>query len=323
MLSISQARLSQMRIDLGINRYQEKGREIPVKRCWHYSSDGHAVSQLFYDDTDFTDGMNRVFIVLQKYDVIILAFVLMDNHIHFILYGEREECDRFIREYLRRTAMSISDRHNEPHPLSGLPVSCQKINSQSYLKTAICYVLKNPTSAGMPFNFYDYPWSSGALYFRRQAEVSWCSPSWLVGLEDCSYGEMAFREKREWLKTHDEIPETIGTHGKLVFPGEYVATVIVEELFRTTRNFSYHIGKSNEETEMKSDSLALLTIPWKELRSHRDELCMEMYNVDSFRSLDTGRRLKLGKRIRSQYGCSKKQVAKPVGLVYEEIVDLL
>ena len=324
MLYLSQETITQLRTDLGINLYKEKGSEIPVKRCWHYSTDGRSVNQIFYDDDDFTDGMNRIYIVLKKYHVTILAFVLMDNHMHFILHGDKEDCDRFIREYLRRTAMSISKRHHEPHPLAGLPVSCQKIDDQRYLKTAICYVLKNPTKAGLEFIYCDYPWSSGPLYFRDHGKTKWSSPLWSCGgIDDSLCNTLVYREKRAWLKSHEVVIENTGVCDELIFPGEYVAAGIVEELFRTARNFSYFIGRNSEDVEMRSETLALLTIPWKELRAHRDTLCIEMFNTRSFRHLDTASRLQLGKAICAKYNCSKKQVSKLVGLVYNEVKDIL
>ena len=77
--------LKKMASDLGLDAPFVKGSVRSVRNCWHFSTDGNAVDVMFYDDTDFRNGMNRIFIVVDAYDVVILAFSLMDTHIHFIL----------------------------------------------------------------------------------------------------------------------------------------------------------------------------------------------------------------------------------------------
>ena len=97
----------QIESDLGLNRPFVKGQDIPVKNCWHFSTDGNAVDEIFYCETDFVDGMNRIWIVSRKYNVIILAFSLMDTHVHFVLYGTLEECRRFMHEYRKLVCNEI------------------------------------------------------------------------------------------------------------------------------------------------------------------------------------------------------------------------
>ena len=82
----------QLVTDLGLNRPFVKGQTIPINNCWHFSTDGNAIDCLFYDDGDFIAGMNRIYITVRGYNVIILAFSLMDTHVHFVLYGEFDEC---------------------------------------------------------------------------------------------------------------------------------------------------------------------------------------------------------------------------------------
>ena len=91
-MKLDQKLLAQIVSDLGLDLPFVKGRRITIKNCWHFSTDGNAVDSMFYDDDDFIAGMNRVFIVVRGYNVVILAFSLMDTHLHFILYGTFEEC---------------------------------------------------------------------------------------------------------------------------------------------------------------------------------------------------------------------------------------
>ena len=85
-MKIDQKLLRQIISDLGLNLAFVKGQDIRIRNCWHFSTDGNAVDMLFYDELDFIAGMNRIYVTVKGYRVIILAFSLMDTNIHFILY---------------------------------------------------------------------------------------------------------------------------------------------------------------------------------------------------------------------------------------------
>ena len=124
--------------DLGIGFPFVKGQDIPVHNCWHFSTDGSFAEVLFRDQTDFVNAMNRLYLLSRKYKLVILAFCLMDNHIHLILYGELEECNRFVHEFVRLTSADIALRHELRRELHSLPIHYQKITDDTYLKRAIC-----------------------------------------------------------------------------------------------------------------------------------------------------------------------------------------
>lgn len=98
--------------DLAIGLPFVKGQNLPVRNCWHFSTDGTVQDVLFRDEEDFILAMNRIYLVVRKYPVVILAFCLMDNHIHFILYGDFDACNRL--------SMNTSGRFQWSFP-SGMP----------------------------------------------------------------------------------------------------------------------------------------------------------------------------------------------------------
>jgi len=52
--------------DLGLNTPYTKGQNIPVRNCWHFSTNGNLVDYLFRDEEDFIAGTNRIFVLLPK-----------------------------------------------------------------------------------------------------------------------------------------------------------------------------------------------------------------------------------------------------------------
>ena len=209
--------------DLGINAQFNKGQIIPVRNCWHFSTDGNLVDFLFQDDEDFIAGMNRIYVLERKYRIVILCFVLMDTHVHFIIWGKFRDCERFIHEYLKLTSMWIARKYGERHKLEKLFPDYQVIDNDRYLKTAICYVLKNAPVGGIAFNALEYPWSSASLYFKRKGY--WTSVDYESALT--SSKNLTVREIRRLLKTKEIPDEPFNLIGPLVFPGEYIAVETV------------------------------------------------------------------------------------------------
>ena len=159
-MRLSEELRHRVREDLGLLAPFSRGQDITIRNCWHFSTDGNFSSVLFQDETDFIDGMNRVCIVSMKHKVVILAFVLMDNHLHFILHGDLTECIIFMQDYIRRTSVAFHQRHGVSHIFKGVPVNHQAVTTDRYLKTAICYVFKNPPCAGTRFMGWNYPWGA-------------------------------------------------------------------------------------------------------------------------------------------------------------------
>ena len=108
----------------------------------------------FYEDADFISGMNRVYVTLKSYRIVILAFSLMDNHLHFVLYGDFDECNRFMHDYVRRTSRHIAITHGDNHKMDGVPkerthrrYSLQRLGLSLVQRSAL---LQAPRPLGLP-----------------------------------------------------------------------------------------------------------------------------------------------------------------------------
>jgi len=309
--------------DLGLNVPYLKGQPpTSIRRCWHFSTDGTNVESMFYDNEDFISGMNRNFKLSLKYRVLILAFALMDTHIHYILYGEYDECNRFIHEYVRLTSYEISLRHSDRQRLRDIMINHRAIDTDVYLKTSIAYVLRNPVAAGLGFTFYDYPWSSGSLYFRQAC--LWTSPCW-YWIKPKDIGTMGQIKYRKLFSTHDKIAcNDIKVADGLIFPGEYVAVELVERIFKTPKSFNYFMGQNKDiEIEAEGGAISRLSIPIYELRQNRDEECQRLFGVSGIRMLNTQQRVKLARVLKFKYNCSNKQILRVCGLSANDAGNLI
>ena len=264
---------SEISSDLRLGLTVAKGQSVSIKNCWHFYTAGDSVDVIFHDDNEFLDGMNRILPVVACYDVLILAFVLMDTHVHFVLYGDFDSCNRF----------------------------------------------KNPVSAGLPYNPWDYPWSSGPLYFRHSN--SWTSPKWMLGMD---YMVQKVDEIRQLAKSRVKIKLGIRVVDGLILPSQYVAVDVVEKLFRSHKAFNFFMSISKDiDVESRGGAISHLTVPLSEMRDNRRMISQEMFGVTELRGLSMRQRVQLARRLKAQYNCSPKQIAKLCGLVYNEVIDLL
>ena len=84
---------------------------------FHICTDGNAVPWIFQDDEDFIAGVNRIGICSVTSETDTIAYTLMDNHGHFIMYGTLLSCKRFINTYKCLTGKHISRKYKIIDPL--------------------------------------------------------------------------------------------------------------------------------------------------------------------------------------------------------------
>jgi hypothetical protein len=135
---------------------------------------------------------------------------------------------------------------------------------------------------------------------------------------------MTYRQKRAILNTKNDNIQDASVIGKIIFPGEYVAYELVENIFKSVKSFNWFMCISKEEDiESRGGSISRLTIPIQEMRQHRNAICQELFGCNTVRTLDTTQRIKLARIIRSRYNSSLKQIARLCGLVFDELKGIM
>jgi putative transposase len=100
----------------------------------------------------------------QKYEVKVLAYCLMTNHIHLVLTPSTAEG---LQQVLKPLHMRYSQRVNRARGWQGHLWQGRFFSSalaEAYLWAAIGYVERNPVRAGMVVKAQEYPWSSAAAH---------------------------------------------------------------------------------------------------------------------------------------------------------------
>lgn len=295
---------------------QEKGRitgrineERDMKKAdsaayYHVCTDGNALDWMFWDRSDFIAGVNRIGICALETGILVFAFVLMDNHVHFVLYGTIQQCKKFITKYKMLTGKWISSRWGIPHHLKHLPSQLILITDEEQLLETIAYIDRNSIVAGFGLLPGEYPWGSARSLFRDRA----------TSKDACALSEMSQIEVRQLLGTWSSLPgEWKVDPDGMILPECFLEIDKVERLFRTPVRYLYHLSKKLEgKIEMLSGTKAF--IPDKELRPITESLSKELFGTSDVRTLDVNSRIALARKLRYDYASTLKQISRMVHL---------
>ena len=74
------------------------------KGCYHLSSSHLEKQTIFRYDDDFIFGVNSLALLLTLFDIRLIAYCLMDNHLHLLLSGRLKACLGYYDRIVHRIA---------------------------------------------------------------------------------------------------------------------------------------------------------------------------------------------------------------------------
>ena len=281
------------------------------KHYYHCASKGLDAGILFASRTQFVAGMNRVGMCLQAVPgIIIFCFVLMDNHVHFILYGTEEECRQFMAQYKKLTCIYFVNATGRK--LSDFEYDCWIIHNKEKLQEKICYVLRNPLVAGMKTLPTNYAWGSGPLMFTGERDSRFHP-----------LGETSEYARRKLFGTKQNIPSDwlVNDEGML-WPGSYVDIQRAEAAFGSAAKFLYELNKKNEDLinqEMYGDSISLHDA---DAAAILEKTAEDMFGSGCIDYLSLEERLELIRTVNRTRGTDIKQLGRILHIKYQDLAKI-
>ena len=273
---------------------------------FHVCTDGSAVPWMFQDDRDFVAGVNRIAICHFMVGVSVIAYVLMDTHVHFVLYGTILQCKEFINLYKRLTGKWIRGRYGVSDPLRLLPTEVMLIDSEERLLNTLAYLDRNSSVAGYKYLPGEYPWGSARYMFRHFPDGQFVRP----------LASLTKRARRKQLNTRVSLPDDwlIDDSG-MICPLSFLDVRKLESYFKSPMRYSYFLAKKLEGVvEQEFIHSQKMFIPDKEMRPIVRQLAKELYGADDVRELDFNMRLTMARKLRYGYASTLKQISRMVHL---------
>ena len=134
--------------------------------------------------------------VASNYELKIMAFCLMPNHVHLLLQTATANLREAMRDLFSRYARLFNKKYERKGHLFGGPYRQAVCLDESYLLAASLYIHLNPVKAGLTSNPLSHRWSSVGLYSKDTARQSFVQPAPILSLlsPDMSEGRKRYCE---------------------------------------------------------------------------------------------------------------------------------
>ena len=286
-----------------------------MKRLYLVSTEHLENGLWFRDEEDFRVAMNYVAIQAAWYpEVVVLTFILMSNHAHFVLKGSREGVVAFINRFKHRYSIYYGKKYLVKEFLRGNGLDIRQILTDNEgLEKAIAYVHMNCVAAGICAHPSQYEWGSGNSYF------SYTKPS-----RRC-LKELTGRELTRLMHSRcHPFPDDwiLGDEG-YILPESYVDVLTVESVFRTPQRMNFFLRNSSRARKKLESDVSAPAFRDQTIVSALPDLCRSLFQKGTVAELLVEELSELARQIRFRFCSDATQIARVCGISYSDVAKLL
>ena len=306
--------------------------------------------------------MNYVAAQAYKAGLFVLAFILMSNHLHFVVAGTRAQVDRFIDSLKGAYSRYMWDKYGVHEVLRRKKQDIRKLQAyDESLERAVAYVQMNSVEANICANSSDYPWGTGASFFRfsgvERTSVPAaggdrvCGSATGVGRAsgsaagvgrasgsaagagrapelrpgDRRLGDLSARERFRLLHTKMDLPsDWIICGDGYIVPECYVKVDWVEKLYRTPKRMIFFLQNSSKaKKRLATREDCSPSFRDQVILASLPDLCRSLFGKPSVEDLNEEQLSELMRQLRYRFSSNVNQIARVTGLTYERAAMLL
>lgn len=283
-----------------------------MKRFFLITTD-HLEDRLWFrDEEDFRAAMNYVAIAAFLSGVIIMAFILMSNHVHFVVECIRESAEKFINTLKRLYAAYYRRKYGVSELLRRSGVDIKEVSKDDEsLERAIAYVMMNSVAANICLDPSGYPWGTGNSFFNDNH------------FPGRSLGDLSGRAQTRLLKSNVKLPENYRVApGGYILPESYVSVKGVEALFRTPKRLGFFLRTSSKARARLEGGVAP-SFRDQNILSSCVDLCHSLFRVNGIGDLGIEQKGELLRQLVRRFSADLNQISRVTGIPYEEAARLL
>ena len=143
-------------------------RQLRIKgeyNTYHITQRGNEKKDIFLSDEDRLRYLSILNNMKSKYDFIIEAYCLMNNHVHLLIYDNGKDVSQIIKSINISYVYYFNSKYERVGHLFQERFGSEIIKDDKYLLAASAYIHNNPVRAGFVKYPQDYLWSSAKRYF--------------------------------------------------------------------------------------------------------------------------------------------------------------
>ena len=268
-----------------------------------FTSNHQEKQRIFRSEADFIYGVNTLAIGTRKFQVIILCYTLMDNHLHILVKGSAENCAAFFKWVLHRLSLMLKSRYGISGLLKVNDTDVQVVTDNNMLMNEVAYLLRNAYKARMASPL-SYPWAPFEVFFNP----------YLDRLKGDRFRSADFA--RQILGTHADIPPEWEHLNGRILNKCFVDFRSVEEMFGNSVIFFDRVRKYDTESIIAQAHGVeeQLTFTDSEMQEKVQVVCQKEWHVDSPHQLGRKDLLQLARTLARRFAAPKKQIVRLLGI---------
>lgn len=245
--------------------------------------------------------MNAVaFAALLFPDVRIFTFVIMDNHFHFAIAGEKSEIKLLLRALVNKLASlpSLAVARND---IRKLDFKFFDIGSLDNMRNVVAYINRNGAVVNPNESVYTYKWGANRFFFNREAHLRHA---------ECRR-KASCREKRGMFRSARFDTTDILLVDGYVSPLFYCRIEEGESFFRNGRHYFYSVSRNIESSKDIAKTVGeCMFYTDEDLLSHIVAECSRKYGSPNVRTLPGEAKVELAKELHFDFNASNKQICR-------------
>ncbi len=293
----------------------------------------------FRDDDDFATGMNYMAIQAALVpEVVVLAFILMSNHVHFVLSGTRQEVETFVNSFKGRYSHYLSGKYDITEFLRRNKLDIKEISEveAEALERTIAYVQMNCVAASICLYPGQYPWGTGSTFFQTEwtgmptgsgAPQSAGSGFRLAANKHRLLRDLSGRERIRLMHSRAALKlpgEWLLSERGFVLPESYVDVNHVESVFRSPKRMQYFLNSSSKARKrLEAEDERLPAFRDQVILSAMPDLLQSLFQKSAFGALTAEEQAETLRQVRFRFGAGMHQAARVCGISYADAARLL
>ncbi len=127
---------------------------------YHVMVRGINKQQIFHDERDYSKYLEIIKECKKQEAFQLFAYCCMQNHVHLLIRTYDDSIDRVMKRIGIRYAKWYNCKYQRIGHLFQDRFKSEPVETDSYFKTVVRYIIQNPLKAGLEEKIGDYPWDS-------------------------------------------------------------------------------------------------------------------------------------------------------------------
>ena len=286
-----------------------------MRKLYLITTEHLKVGLWFRDESDFRAGMNFVAIQAYRSKVTVLAFVLMSNHLHFVVQGRWADVKAFIDGIKSSYSKYLNHKYGTREFLRRNKVRIEEVSTLNEgLEKAIAYTQMNCVAAGICSHPSQFPWGTGPLFFnstkRSGRRLGSLSKRARIRLFHCCDEDLP----TDWLVSEEGY----------ILPESYVNVKYVESVYRNAKRMNYFlVNSSKAKKKMDTSDENLPSFKDQVILAALPDLYRSLFQKRCFTELSPSEQIESLRQIRFRFSSNVHQIARVTGLTYEEAARMM